>query len=89
MENPVFWRRYIEISHSGHEQIPDPIYRGSDFQYTMPLGVYERCQITQRERETISLRPAAPPRVNLVNTHPNHWLKNVWRTTSGHQRQNI
>ena len=30
------------------------------------LGVYERCQITQRERETISLRPAAPPRVNLV-----------------------
>ena len=31
------------------------------------LGVYERCQITQRERETISLRPAAPPRVNLVS----------------------
>ena len=31
------------------------------------LGVYERCQITQSERETISLRPAAPPRVNLVN----------------------
>ena len=30
------------------------------------LEVYERCQITQRERETISLRPAAPPRVNLV-----------------------
>ena len=24
------------------------------------LGVYERCQITQREREMISLRPAAP-----------------------------
>ena len=37
MENQVFWRRYIEISHSGEEQIPDPIYRGSDFQYTMPL----------------------------------------------------
>ena len=37
VENHVFWRRYIEISHSGEEQIPDPIYRGSDFQYTMPL----------------------------------------------------
>ena len=36
MENQVFWTRYIEISHSGEEQIPDTIYRGSDFEYTMP-----------------------------------------------------
>ena len=45
MENPVFGRRYIEISHSGHEQIPDPIYRGSDFQYTMPLVLVNSTRI--------------------------------------------